>query len=139
MGGHFDFAIRKADLPRLNALRIDMGSDFWPAAAFAIFRSAMLREDAVADLIPEPILDLARAGAKARGYRRLITTAVRVRQYEPDAEVLAYLDRFSRRCGLPSPRVAAVALVAFWASRIEAWPGAPMLAVEAAELERVTT
>lgn len=127
MGAYFDFPIRRVDLPRVNALRLDMGSDFWPSAAFLIFHSAMIREDAVADRVPESILDLARQGAKARGYYRLISSAVRVRHYAPDPSVLAYLDRFARRCGLKSEREAAVALLAFWASSAEAWPGAPML------------
>ncbi len=127
MRPHFDFAVRKADMSRLDALRLDLATDFWPEAAFSVFRSAMAREDSVADRIPEEILNLARAGARSRGYRCLIPSAVRVRQYDPDAEVMAYLDRFAHRCGLASPRVAAVALVAFWASTAEAWPGAPLI------------
>lgn len=130
MAAYFDFAIRKADLPRVNALRLDMGAEFWPCAAFEIFESAMRREDAVADRIPETVLDLARQGAKARGFYRVISSCVRVRHYAPRADVLVYLGRFARRCGLPNDRAAAIALVAFWASSAEAWPGAPMLVSE---------
>lgn len=133
MSAVFDFAIRKVDLSRINALRDRLNADLWPAAAFEIFRSAYeasLAGSAVVPIHPS-ICFAAILARKSRGYVRLIPSAVRVRQYAADPLIVAFLRDVARHYGLPDAKTAATALVAAWAVDPKCWPGAPAVGGDA--------
>lgn len=128
MAGDFGFAIRRADLPRVNALRLAMGADFWPAAAFAVFDAARRCDPLAFDTLAPAVIDAALTAAKSRGFARLLPMAVRVQQENADPEVVAYLELVQKRHGLPSARVAALAILAEWAADPAGWRGGDLFA-----------
>lgn len=134
MSRTFDFVIRRADLSRVNALRLDMGSDFWPEAAFAIFASAADAEALGATVeIPAAIRERAVLTAKSRGYAKVIPAGVRVRQFAPDARTVAFIERLAARYRM-RPHHMATALVIAWAADPACWPGAPRPAAALSDL-----
>lgn len=125
----FDFAIRRADLPRLDALRLDMGSDFWPEAGFAVFHSAMIASVKAKKIVhlPAPICQRAAHLIQQRGCIHFSPDGILVRHYRPDPDVVMFLRDLAKHYGLKRAKFAATALISAWAADPDCWPGAPMI------------
>lgn len=122
MAPDFCFAIRRADLPAVDRLRLAMGSDFYPAAAFAIFEAARSIHRGEVEFLPATARSLATVDAKARGYGFVISRVVRVRQEAADPAVVAWLERVAVTHRLASAKVAALAILADFAADPAAYP-----------------
>lgn len=131
MAAPFDFSVRNRDLKRLNALRLAIESDFWPEAGFLIFRSAMGADAAGLFSMPAAALEKSALGVKAHGCAKLLPTAVRVRQYDADPEVVRFLGQVARRHGVTAQRIATALVIAWAADPVGCWPAAPQVEVAA--------
>lgn len=133
MAGSFHFAIRNRDLPRLDALRRRMGTDYWPDAAFAIFRSAReasLRGGAIVPIRPS-ICAAAICAKQAHSNRHVSPVIAQVQKRNADPVIVAFLGDVARHYGLPDARVAAMALVSAWVAAPKCWSGAPVIGGDA--------
>lgn len=126
----FEFAVRRRDLPRLDALRLRLGSDFWPEAAFAVFRSAAEATLTSGEDIRIPVS----IRKSARRHKlphlccpRLFCASIALAQSDPAPEIVDYLNDLAELFGLGSAEIAALALIAMWAGNPNCWPGAPRI------------
>lgn len=125
MAKSFEFPIFGTDLPKIDALRLSLESDFWPEAAFAIFHSALLASDETGHLvtIPDLILERVQRTAARRLHPRQYSSRITVCENDPDPDILLFLRQLARAHRLSRAKYAALALIAVWAADPHCWPG----------------
>lgn len=122
----FRFPLTRRALPRIDRLRLALGLDLWPAAAFVVLSTAAEAGASNVSglaLPPEIRARAARNHPPASG--GVFGQRLLVRQARPDPLVVDFLHSLGACHNLPPAR-AALALVMWWAEcGAAAWEGAP--------------